>query len=129
MSSPPTWDAFWQELCNQLTMQPACPQHPAYPHVRTIRQGVINDLIDISERGILVRSHRTVREDLIEPRRFEIWWNHLVTYGSASLHPGDPHNPHPWRSSVTGVSVVSASAGAICLARCSIRRTWSSGES
>ncbi len=65
-------------------------------------QGVINDLVAIKESGIRVRSHKTFHEDMIEARRLKIWWERLVAHGSASLHAGDPNNPHPWRSSIVG---------------------------
>ncbi len=81
-------------------------QHPDYPHVRTVVQGVINDLLEIDEGGILVRSHRTNREDYIEAGRFRTWWEHLTIHGSASLHPGDPNNPHRWRSRVVGAMLL-----------------------
>jgi hypothetical protein len=106
MSSTLIWEPIWEELRGALAAQPPCPQHPEYPHVRTVVQGVINDLLSIDERGILVRSHRTDREDYIEASRFRTWWDHLVAHGSASLHPGEPNNPHRWRSRVVGAMLL-----------------------
>jgi hypothetical protein len=106
MSSASIWELVWQELRSQLAAQPPCPQHPEHPHVSTVAQGVINDLLSIDEGGILVRSHRTQDEDFIEARRFAVWWNHLTTHGSASLHAGDPNNPHRWRSAVVGAMLL-----------------------
>lgn len=103
------WPAVWVELRTNLESQPKCSIHPAYPHVKTLSQHVVNDIIQVEEEKILVRSHRTLREDSIEAQRFETWWNHLVTDGSASLVPGDPNNAHPWRSRVVGAIL------AVCL--------------
>lgn len=97
------WPVVWQELQDNLAKQPRCPQHPDYPYVSTLVQQVTNDIVKVGTDGILVRSHRTSREDFIEVSRFEAWWNHLVTRGSASLYPGDQNNPHPWRSRLVGV--------------------------
>lgn len=108
MPTHPTWPAVWRELRERLAALPRCPQHPAYPHIRTLRQGVVNDVIEISELGILVRSHRTQREDRIEARRFELWWSHLILRGSASLRPDDLNNPHPWRSRIVGAIILTA---------------------
>jgi hypothetical protein len=80
----------------------ARPRLPRHSLARPARQGVINDLMTIDAGGILVRSHRPGREDFIDAARFEIWWEHLVARGSASLYPGDENNPHRWLSSVVG---------------------------
>ena len=96
------WPAVWQELRDNLAHQPPCPEHPEYPCVRTLAQGLINDIINVGENGIIVRSHRTLREDYIEASRFQTWWNHLVSKGSARLAPGAPNNPHRWRSRIVG---------------------------
>jgi hypothetical protein len=91
----PAWPTVWRELRERLAEQPHCPLHPEHPCVRTLAQGIINDLLDIDEGGLRVRSHRTDHEDIIDAHRFETWWCHLVAHGSASLHPGDSNNPHP----------------------------------
>jgi len=96
------WQAVWQELRDNLAKQPPCPHHAEYPHVSTLSQRVGNDIVEVGGKGILVRSHRTHREDFIEMSRFESWWNHLVVRKSASLYPGHPNNPHPWRSRIVG---------------------------
>jgi hypothetical protein len=106
MTGLPTWETIWNELRGALAAQSPCPQHPKYPQVRTVVQGVINDLLSIDEQGILVRSHRTQHEDFIEARRFAVWWDHLTAHGSASLHPGDPNNPHRWRSRIVGAMLL-----------------------
>ena len=99
------WSVVWNELRNNLAKQPPCPDHPLYPHVKTLAQQVINDVIEIRENGIVLRSHRTYHNDFIEAKRFEIWWNHLVAFGSASLSPGNPNNPHCWRSRILGAVI------------------------
>jgi hypothetical protein len=96
------WSVIWQELCDNLTQQPRCLEHPSYPCFRTLAQGVINDIIKIDEHGLWVRSHRTLHEDYIEEKRLETWWTHLAAHKTASLSPGDPNNPHPWRSRLVG---------------------------
>jgi hypothetical protein len=96
------WPAAWQEIQRNIAKQPRCPQHPEYPTVSTLAQKSPNDIISITDKGILVRSHKTMREDFIEVRRFEIWWDYLTQNGSASLKPGGTDNPHPWRSKIVG---------------------------
>ena len=102
MPITPAWPTVWRELRERLAEQPHCPLHPEHPCVRTLAQGIINDLLDIDEGGLRVRSHRTDHEDIIDAHRFETWWRHLVAHGSASLHPGDSNNLHPWRSRIVG---------------------------
>ena len=96
------WSIIWRKLRKCLLNQPKCPEHPQYPHVKTLVLKVINDIISVNENGVIVRSHRTYHEDFIEAERFEIWWKHLISKGSASLIPGDENNPHPWRSCIIG---------------------------
>ena len=102
MQTTTQWQTVWKELRDNLAKQPHCREHPDYPCVKTLAQEITNDMIEISEEGITVRSHRTYREDFIEARRFRIWWNHLISKGSASIKPGDANNPHPWRSRIVG---------------------------
>lgn len=96
------WEQVWVELQDSLKRQPCCPDHPEYPCVRTLAQGVINDIIEVGEKGILVRSHRTDRDDFIDVECCHAWWDHLQSFGNASLEPGDSNNPHPWRSRLVG---------------------------
>lgn len=105
MRNTSDWSVVWQELRDNLVKQPPCPHHPEYPHVSTLAQRVINGIVEILESGISVRSHRTCRTDSIEVRCFEVWWNHLVANKSASLRPGHPNNPHPWRSRIVGAII------------------------
>ena len=99
------WSVVWQELRENLVKQPPCPDHPEYPHVRTLVRHVINDVIEVCEHEICVRSHLTSHPDPIKAGRFKIWWDHLVAKGSASLSPGDPNCPHPWRSCIVGAII------------------------
>jgi hypothetical protein len=99
------WAIIWQELRCNLSKQPVCPQHTDYPHIRTLAQKVINDVLSVSEQGIVVRSHRTRHNDFIEEERLKVWWEHLTTVGSASLKPGSENNPHPWRSRIVGAII------------------------
>ena len=100
------WPSIWNTLRRNLLNLSPCPQHPKYPHVRTLTQGVINDIISVEGNGIRVRSHRTCYVDYIEEKRFKVWWDHLITHGSASLSPGNKNNPHPWRSRIVGAIFV-----------------------
>ena len=102
MPDTTNWARVWSELRNNLTKQPPCPDHTTHPHVRTLSQRVINDVLDVGEAGIRVRSHRTFHEDFIEAGRFKTWWDHLTSRGTASLIPGNPNNPHPWRACIVG---------------------------
>jgi hypothetical protein len=97
-----SWEVVWKELREALTKQPRCTEHPKYPSVRTLGQQVINDIIDVDASEVVVRSHKTMKEDHIEAERFRIWWEHLQHHGTASLVPDDKNNPHPWRSRVVG---------------------------
>ena len=96
------WEQVWQELRDSLRRQPACTDHPEYPCVRTLEQGIVNDILRVSADGVLVRSHRTNRDDFIDVGRFRLWWDQLQTVGTASLTPGDHNNPHRWRSALVG---------------------------
>lgn len=100
------WLEVWRTLRKNLLNCPRCPKHPDYPQVKTLSQGVINDLIAVEENGIRIRSHRTSNEDYIEENRFKVWWDHLVKNGSASLSTEHKNNPHPWRSRVVGAIFV-----------------------
>jgi len=96
------WSEVWQELQTGLMNLPRCPEHPQYPCVRTLAQGVVNDIVGVSSEEVKVKSHRTRATDSIEASRFKRWWNHLVAEGSASLRPGDSNNPDPYRSRIVG---------------------------
>jgi len=96
------WPEMWQELQTKLRKLPPCPEHHQYPCVRTLAQGVVNDIVDVSSKGVKVRSHRTEATDSIKKSIFERWWNHLVAEGSASLRPGDSNNPDAYRSRIVG---------------------------
>jgi len=96
------WEQVWQELRDALQLQPRCPDHPEFPCVRTLGQGVVNDIIRVEPVGVLARSHRTNRDDFIEVDRFRVWWDHLINVGTASLTPGGQNNPHLWRSRLIG---------------------------
>ena len=101
----PKWNAVWLDLQARFASFPECKQHPDYPTVRTLAQGSVNDILEINEIGLVVRSHRTMNDDFIEVNRLRVWWDHLVEFGTASLKPGDANNPHPWRSRVVGALI------------------------
>jgi len=96
------WEEAWLALREALTRQSRCQEHPDHPCVRTLVQEVVNDIIRVGPDGIVVRSHRTSREDPIEASRFRVWWEQLQREGFASLIPGGDNNPHRWRSRVVG---------------------------
>jgi hypothetical protein len=50
----PTWEETWLELREQLERQPACPDHPEYPCVRTLDQEVINDIVRVTDDEVVV---------------------------------------------------------------------------
>jgi len=102
MNSGTDWQSVWEELQINISNQPKCPKHPEYPCVKTLVQGVINDIIQVNKDGITVRSHRTNREDFIERDIFGDWWQHLITKKTASLRPGHSENPNRWRSCIVG---------------------------
>jgi hypothetical protein len=80
----PHWKAVWKELCRELSELPRCPIHSSLPHVKTLSRGIINDILDISEDGLTVRSHQTLRGRFIPASRFERWWWKLRTSGHAN---------------------------------------------
>ena len=100
------WPAVWQELRDNLTRQPACPEHPEYCHVKTMSRGVINDVLEVSDDGIRVRSHRTGRVDFIQAFHFRTWWDHLAANGSASLYPGSGNTPPARRARIVSAIMV-----------------------
>lgn len=97
-----SWSDVWRELRNNMRSQPPCPEHPEYPHVRTLHLGVINDIVEVAEHTLRVRSHRSRNEDTIEARTMETWWDHLLANGSASTDPDSANCPHIWRARVVG---------------------------
>ncbi|MBI5316863.1 MAG: helix-turn-helix domain-containing protein [Nitrospirae bacterium] len=102
------WSTVWPKFLQNLLNQPRCPRHPDCPHVKSMVQGVINDVLSVGADGIRVRSHRTNNVDEIPEERFKVWWKHLSRNGSASLVPGGPNNPHPWRSRIVGAILATA---------------------
>jgi hypothetical protein len=112
----PNWQTVWQELQDNLTNQPRCNEHSDYPCVKTLSVGVINDIVVISSSEIQVRSHRTRNLDTIKASKIEKWWKQLVAKGSASLKPGHPNNPDPYRSRIIGAILVTCLSDRILLA-------------
>ena len=107
------WNATWELLRSNLWTLPPCPEHPNHPHVRTLSQGVINDIINVTEHEIIVHSHRSENEDQIPAAHFKAWWNHLSTGKPATTDTSDPNCPEPYRSSVTAAIFVQALPGKI----------------
>jgi hypothetical protein len=97
-----SWEVVWQELREALLAQPARDGGIGLPCVHTLGLEVANDIVRVGEDGVLVRSERTGRDDFIEARRFQAWWDHLKAEGMASLIPGEEGNPHRWRSRLVG---------------------------
>jgi len=108
MQPQAAWSNVWQKFRQNLMNERRCPRHPEYPHVRSMVQGVINDIISVEDHGIRVRSHRTNYIDDIPEHRFRVWWEHLCSHGSASLVPGGKNNPEPWRSRIVGAIMAAA---------------------
>lgn len=102
------WAEIWPQICQNLINLPKCPRHPEHPHVQSMVQGVINDILAVDHTGINLRSHRTNNVDPIPAMRFKTWWEHLINHGSASLVPGGENNPHPWRSRIVGAIIAAA---------------------
>jgi len=101
-----TFEEAWRRLRRALRRRPRCPKHRKYPCVRTLAQGVVNDIISIRPEGVKVRSHRTERERLIRASTFKRWYNHLCEHGSASLRPGHRNNPAGDHSCLVGAIIV-----------------------
>jgi len=106
MGQSPDWHTVWQELRDNLTRQPVCPEHPEYCHVKTMSRGVVNDILEVSDNGIRVRSHRTDRVDFIQACHFQTWWEHIAANGSASLHPGSGNTPPARRARIVSAIMV-----------------------
>ena len=51
MTKRANWPEVWQRLCASISQQPRCPQHPEYPCVRTLSQGIINDYLKLATRA------------------------------------------------------------------------------
>jgi len=96
------WQSIWNELRNNLNNLPKCPKHLEYPCVETLVVSIKNDILEIEDSGIRVRSYKFYKEDFIKAKIFKKWWNHLVKYGSASLNPISENNPDPYRSCIVG---------------------------
>jgi hypothetical protein len=96
------WSEIWLLLLKNLDNQPKCPDHPNHPMVKTLSLGVINDIVHSDQERIILRSHRTGKEDPLKASHFKIWWNFLTEHGKASMKPGDPNNPSAYRSCIIG---------------------------
>jgi len=59
MSSLPAWKKMWSILQECLKTQPKYPEHPEYPHIKTISKKKINDVIEVKQDFIVLRSHLT----------------------------------------------------------------------
>ncbi len=108
MSSTHSCPVIWAKFQENLRNEPKCIRHPNYANVKSIAQGVVNDILLIETTFITIRSHRTNNVDIMPEDRFRTWWDHLEGHGSASLIPGDKNNPHPWRSRIVGAILASA---------------------
>jgi 5-methylcytosine-specific restriction endonuclease McrA len=96
------FDQVWKQLQAGLARQPRCPEHPEFPCVNTLSEGVRNDVLAVGEDGVRLRSHRSGNERLIPVRCFRTWWTYLARHGEASLVPGAPDNPDRQNSKVVG---------------------------
>ncbi|MBS0266899.1 MAG: HNH endonuclease [Planctomycetes bacterium] len=96
------WDQVWAELRCELSHQPRCIEHPEFPCIGTLGQGAVNDILQVDQDGIRVRSHRTNNEDVITPSSFRAWWVHLQKFGTATLDPNDPNCPRSDRAVLVG---------------------------
>lgn len=84
---PGLWEQVWRELRDNLERQPHCREHPEYPCVRTLNQGVINDILRLDDKGVQVRSHRTKNPRVISVGSFRAWWEHLEKNGTIEESP------------------------------------------
>lgn len=100
------WDRVWLELRDALNRQPRCLDHPDFPCIHTLGRNSPNDILQGSEDGILVRSHRTNNEDLIPNSNFRAWWVHLQEHGNAALDPNHPNCPRSDRARLVGAIYV-----------------------
>lgn len=107
------WPIIWQELRGNLADQPPCADHSEYPHVCTLVHGNINDIIQVNEDGVTVRSHKTFGKRAITEKVFKVWWNYLVENGFASLSPGAPNNPRSGDSRVVGAIIAACLPGRV----------------
>lgn len=102
----PSWAEIWRELRENLKSQRRCPTHPDYPCVKTLSRGKVNDVPEVNEKGIRLRSDKTGKEDFIRARQFEAWWHYLVDHGYASLDPESSNCPDADRSRIVGAILV-----------------------
>ena len=101
------WGSLWREIQSGLLALPRCPEHPEYPVIHTlVMYKVPNDILDVNDVEITVRSHRKNRSDVIREATFRNWWSHLQTNSEASLQPGAPDNPPGPRSYIVGAILV-----------------------
>lgn len=96
------WDHVWSRLRGNLSLQPRCAEHPDLPCVRTLVLGAVNDVLEVDESGIQVRSHRTGNVDRIPASSFHAWWVHLQRHGTAALSPNDDNCPRSDRAVLVG---------------------------
>lgn len=83
------FDQVWQELRAGLANAARCPQHPEFPCVYTLARLVPNDIVEITEDEVAVRSHDTYRIRRIPRERFQELWDALASAGSARFRTGN----------------------------------------
>jgi hypothetical protein len=74
-----SWPATWRELQKRLQNLPLCTIHSNYHCINTLSYNVVNDIVAVNERGIIIRSHRTMKERFITTKQFEELWNWFRT--------------------------------------------------
>jgi len=52
-----SWEEVWKELQDGLKHQPLCPIDKEYPHIPTLSLRSINDILEVGEKEVRVRSH------------------------------------------------------------------------
>lgn len=103
-----SWEQSWGELRRAVESFPLCPDHPEYPCVATMIKGAMNDIIEVKETEIVVRSHETNHDDRISKSVFHKWFEHLWKHKSASSAEGTPSCPERYRSRVVAAIYLNA---------------------
>jgi hypothetical protein len=90
------WEQVWGELQDALKGQPPCPIHKKYPHILTLNKSSINDVLEVGENEVCVRSHKPKGTDQDKDNRrridvnvFRKWWE-LLRRGAVPFTKGFP---------------------------------------
>lgn len=88
MTTLSSWSSIWRQVQRRMRKQPPCITHPKFPSIKTLARETVNDVIDVRDKGITLRSHEHKRKDnenrFFPQERFRKWWTDCVDSGGVT---------------------------------------------